>query len=263
MDEEQQKEEQEKLERQKLLDQFVERMIQRPLPQNPIQRIRTLAKELAEGAAGGYWGMYLYTFRGELTGDQEGVLAYLEKRWNTNYPGLDLLIGNQYLQPYSPNSDTLVLTRAAFDLLEEVEPASIFISYKRSESSAFALLVLARLKAEGLNPFLDLSLVPGEDWQKGLKERIQGYDYLIAILGRETLQSEVCIQELTWAMEAKLDILPVWHNGFVYRSHQWTLPPEIDGLLQNTHTIRVIEESALAYNNAVVELLNRFGVTPG
>ena len=28
------------------------------------------------------------------------------------------------------------------------------------------------------------------------------------------------------------------------------------------HTIRVLEESAVGYNNALVELLNRFGVTP-
>jgi len=245
-----------------VIEQFIERLTQRPLPSNPMARVRTLAKELAEGAAAGHWNMYLYTFRGALTTDQEAILTYFSKRWNEKQPGLDLLIGNQYLQHYSPNSDTLVITRQAFDLLDEAEPASIFISYKRSESSAFALLVLARLKAEGLEPFLDLSLVPGEDWQKGLKERIQGYDYLIALLGNETLKSEVCIQELTWALEAGVDIIPVWHNGFLYRSSEWNLPPAVESALQNTHTIRVIEESTLAYNNAIVELLNRFGVTP-
>ena len=171
-------------------------------------------------------------------------------------------MGNQYLQPYSPNSDTLVITRQAFDLLDEAEPASIFISYKRSESSAFALLVLARLKAEGLEPFVDLSLVPGEDWQKGLKDRIQKFDHLIALIGKETLKSEVCIQELTWAMEAGMNILPVWHNNFSYKSSEWTLPPPIDVLLGHTHTIRVIEESALAYNNAIVELLKSLRRSP-
>ncbi len=38
--------------------------------------------------------------------------------------------------------------------------------------------------------------------------------------------------------------------------------PEIDAALNNTHTIRVLEESASAYNTAIVELLNRFGITP-
>jgi hypothetical protein len=243
-------------------DQFLQAILARPLPQNPMTRVRTLAKEMAEGAAMGHWNIYLYTFRGALMGDQDDLLSYLDKRWGENAPSLDLLITNQYLQPLGPNSDTLTITRNAFDLLDETEPASIFISYKRSESSAFALLVLARLKAEGLEPFLDLSLVPGEDWQKGLKERIQKFDYFIAILGKETLKSEVCLQEISWAMEAELDIIPVWHNGFIYRSSEWELPPEVELLLESTHTIRVIEESALAYNNAIVELLNRFGVTP-
>ncbi len=235
---------------------------ERAMPQNPIARVRLLAKEMAEGAALKHWSIYLYTFRGALTADQETLLGYLAKRWGDDAPGLDLLLTNQYLQYLNTNSDTLTITRAAFDLLDEADPASIFISYKRSESSAFALLVLARLKAEGLEPFIDLSLVPGEDWQAGLKTRIQQYQYFIILIGKETLKSEVCIQEIGWAMEAGLTIVPVWHNGFVYRSSEWELPATIEAALGNTHTIRVIEESALAYNNAIVELLNRFGVTP-
>jgi ADP-ribosylglycohydrolase len=52
--------------------------------------------------------------------------------------------------------------------------------------------------------------------------------------------------------------MPIWHNGFVYRPEEWSqLPPEVSRVLGTTHTIRVLEESALAYNNAIVELLNR------
>ena len=69
-------------------------------------------------------------------------------------------------------------------------------------------------------------------------------------------------EEIEWAKAAGAIMLPVWHNGFVYRSSDWNLPPEIDHILGTTHTIRVLEESALAYNNALVELLNRFGITP-
>jgi hypothetical protein len=246
-------------------EQFMKEVVSREVPSNPMSRIRTMAKELAEGAVHGHWSIYLYTFRGQLM-DMEGqqeLLTYLNRRWGEKHPPLDLLITNQYVQLLNGSSDTLTITREAFALLDEVEPANIFISYKRSESSAFALLVLARLKAAGLEPFLDLSLVPGEDWEKGLKERIQKYDHLIALIGKETLKSEVCIKELTWALEARLNLIPVWHNGFTYKSDAWTLPPAIDTALRQTHTIRVIEESALGYNNAIVELLNRFGVTPG
>lgn len=240
------------------LEEFIEQVTQRPLPQHPMTRVRVLAKELAEGAVAHLWRTYIYTFRREVA--DENVSIYLEKRWNNDYPSLDLLEMNEYA---SWPEDLFTLKKAAFDLLDEAEPANIFISYKRSESSAFALLILARLKMAGLEPFLDMALVPGEDWLEGLKARIQSYDYLIAVLGKETLKSEVTLQEITWALEAGLTIIPVWHNGFVYRSDDWPkLSPTIDKLLKNAHTIRVLEESAVGYNNAIVELMNRFGVTP-
>lgn len=246
---------------QQLVDNFIAKTSARPLPTNPMARIKTLAKELAEGAVEGIWFPEIRLFRGEITGgySEDNIRAYLEARWQNKSPRMRFLVNNNYM---IENGDHLVLVKAAYDLLEEVEPANIFISYKRSESSAFALLVLARLKAEGLEPFIDLSLVPGENWQAGLQERIQKYDYLIALLGKETLKSEVCLQELTWALDAKLTIIPVWHNGFVYKADEWKLPVEIDRLLASTHSIRVKEESALDYNNAIVELLNRFGITP-
>lgn len=240
------------------LNDFLKDVSQRPMPQHPMTRVRTLAKELAEGAVNGLWEPSIRAFRGGVT--EENVVAYFQQRWGDTIPRLELLISTGYAT-YGVNE--LLLLRPAFELLDETEPTNIFISYKRSESSAFALLVLARLKMAGLEPFLDMALVPGEDWQTGLKTRIQSYDYLIVLLGKETLNSEVTRQEILWAKEAGLTILPVWHNGFLYRSSDWAaLPPELDNLLSHAHTIRVIEESAVGYNNAIVELLNRFGVTP-
>lgn len=244
------------------LEEFLEKVCARPLPQNSMARLRLLARELAEGAVEGVWDTDIRVYRGELIGTETSlrILQYLEKRWNsTSIAPFELLTNNDYLRR---DDSYYVIVKPAFDLLEEVETANIFISYKRSESSAFALLVLARLKAEGLEPFLDLSLVPGENWQDGLRERIQKYDYLIALLGKQTLSSEVAIQEITWALDAGLTVIPIWHNGFSYQSAAWILPPAIDRLLTSTHSIRVKEESALEYNNAIVELLNRFGITP-
>lgn len=240
------------------LDEFVAKITQQPLPGHPMERVRILAKELAEGAVAGLWDVYIFTFRNEI--NDEAVDSYLQKRWNGEYPNLEILISNEYLKK---SGDTLYITREAFALLDEVESAKIFISYRRRESSAFALLVLARLKAAGLEAFVDLSLVPGEDWQKGLRERIQKYSYLIALMSKDTLNSEVVIEELVTAIDAGLTIIPIWHGGFVYTSGEWDkIPVKVDKLLSSTHTIRVLEESALAYNNAIVELLNRFGVTP-
>lgn len=239
-------------------ERFIERVGARPLPQNPLARVRTMAKELAEGAAEGVWPVAMRQFRGTLI--EEAVVDYVRRRWNDASPHIHLLLNNGYLELTATDYQ---LTKAAFDLVEETEPANIFISYRRKDSSAFALLVLARLKAAGLEPFLDLALEPGEDWQAGLRERIKRYDYLIALLGPGTLSSEVVIQELVWALEGGLQILPVWHAGFHYRGEDWPhVPQTVRDALASRHTIRVLEESALAYNNAIIELLNRFGVTP-
>lgn len=210
---------------------FIEKVSQRPLPNNPLARVRIFAKELAEGAVEDVWDTFVSTFRSGI--NQRQVMDYIAKRWNDNYPRISLLVSNGYV---TLESNGFVLNKLAFDLLETAPPATIFISYKRSESSAFALLVLARLKAEGLEPFVDLSLVPGEDWHAGLKVRIQKYDYFISFLGKETLRSEVAIQEISWALEANLTMIPIWHNRFKFVSGEWSLPSPVDVALSGTHT---------------------------
>jgi hypothetical protein len=239
-------------------EQFLQRVRSRELPTSPVARIRTLAKELAEGAYAGHWPLEIYAFRGDVA--EATVTRYLEERWGETAPNFGLLTVTGYLSWNSSN--TYLITKDAFALLDEAEPSNIFISYRRRDSSAFALLVLARLKMAGLSPFLDMSLVPGEDWQQGLKTRIQEYDYLVLLLGSESLNSAEVVKEIVWAVEAGVKIIPVWHGGFVFRPGFYNLPTSVETLLQSTHTIRVLEESAVGYNNAIVELLNRFGVTP-
>ncbi|MBZ0301867.1 MAG: toll/interleukin-1 receptor domain-containing protein [Anaerolineae bacterium] len=259
------------------LDEFLDRVTQRPLPNSRIAQVRTLAKELAEGAAEGLWGTSFVTRRDDnqesgigsaFHPENEAMARYVAQRWQnkaaSSLPSLTLLSTNDYLkvENFDRFRTIFTITRAAFDLIDEVEPAKIFISYKRSESSAFALLVLARLKAEGLEPFLDLAIEPGEQWQQHLEQRIRSSDYFILLLGPTTLHSTVTLQEIAWALQHDCTLIPIWHNGFRYQPGAWTLTAAVNAALQNTHTIRVLEESALAYNNAIVELLNRFGITP-
>ena len=232
------------------LEEFLDKVCQRPLPQNGIARIRTLAKELAEGASEGIW---------ETVAAGEKVDKYLEARWNNNYPDWKILEAVGFIRITNYN----FLTRAAFELLSETEPSTIFISYKRNESSPFALLVLKYLKEAGLEPFLDMALVPGEDWHDGLKERIQSRDYFILLLGRTTLKSVPVIKEIEWAMEKRLDVIPIWQPEFEFTAENWpSLSDAIKHKLTNTHTIRVLEENPTSYHTAMVELLNKFGITP-
>ena len=264
---------------------FMQRVIQRPLPNNQMARIRTLAKELAEGATENLWKP---TFsrsnflkpelktrndpqKGEQTyysPEKTNVTDYVERRWGFgNTPNLELVELNEYFNKIEQEgvygfTYSFKLTRLAFDLLQEIESSTVFISYKRTESSAFALLINTRLKAEGINSYLDMSIPKGDDWQKRIKEEIESHDYFVFLLGKQSLNSKVVLQELTWAMQFGKVIIPIWHNGYEYKSGEFPLLLEADEVLKKANAIRVLEESALAYNNAIVELLNRFGVTP-
>lgn len=240
------------------IDDFLARVRQRDIPSHPMGRIRLLAQELAEGAYEGCWPMDLYAFRGDVS--DGGIAKYLEERWNNQNPSFGLLEVMGYLQ--WSNANSYLITKQAYELMGEAQPADVFISYRRKESSAFALLVLARLKAAGIHAFLDMSLVPGEEWQRGLKQRIESNDYVVALIGPDTLSSSEVVWELESAVNAGVTIIPIWHGGFTFRPGVYTLPPSVEQVLVNTQTIRVLEESAVGYNNAIVELLNRFGATP-
>jgi hypothetical protein len=250
------------------IETFLERVKQREMPTNPLARIQVLARELAEGAASGLWLVLFDRFdieRGEKDSFSQNLAAYFETRWNgiDNSPNLALLAKNGYLldEEQGRFSSIFSITKSAFDLLNISEAASIFVSYKRSESSAFALLVANVLRQAGLSPFVDMQLEAGGDWREQLKKTIEQSDYLILLLGKNTLDSDVTLQELRWAQAAKITIIPIWHNGFSFKGSDW---PKLDSglvdLLANTHTIRVTEENPLAYNTAMTALLNRFGI---
>jgi hypothetical protein len=199
----------------------------------------------------------------------ETLAAYFSQRWNApvfgEFPEYSTLLSVGYLKTTFDTYGRVngeELQASAFALLDETEPANVFISYKRSESSALALLVLARLKEIGLQPFVDMSIEPGSNWRDFLKERIDASDYVVVLIGQKTLESMVTQQEILWAAQGGKVIIPVWHNGFQYKSAEWKVLPEIDRLLSDTHTIIVKEESAGGYNAALTELMNRFGFTP-
>ncbi len=261
-----------------------------PLPRNKMARVRVLAKELAEGAGEGFWKPEVVwsSFRlgspeiRAYFADAEAAFGdsdvanthpmvplyalqrrYLRARWGS--PPLDkfveyrLLFTRGYLKE---TRDSAEFQSSMFDLVDQTEPSNVFISYKRSESSAFALLVLARLKEIGLHPFVDMAIEPGANWKEYLREKIESSDFIVVLLGTKTLESTMTQQEIIWARQMGKIVIPVWHNGFQYRASDWKLLPEIDDVLSNTHTIIVQNESAGGYNAALTELMNRFGFTP-
>jgi hypothetical protein len=244
------------------IEEFIAEMQKRPLPSSRLGRVQTLAKELTEGSIEGVWDNYflIEIYVGGTSFYDDTLTKYLEERWNNNYPPLRSLVALGYMTV--ENNERFYLTPLTHSLLHDAVSATIFISYKRSESSAFALLIRDRLEMAGLSPFVDMQLEPGQLWNAELEKNIKNSDYFIILLGNKTLESTITIQEIQWALDAKIAIIPIWHNGFAYKSGDWSkIPLEVDNALRNTHTIRVIEENPLTYDTALRELLNRFGIS--
>lgn len=249
---------------------FVQRVIQRPLPSDSMGRIRTLAKELAEGAAEGLWeiaiayettetdtfGGYKYISNAFKSGS---VNFYLAQRWNNSFPDFRLLEVNGLI---GRSAGGIYLEKAAFDLIAETEPVSAFISYRRMVSSAFAMFILTRLKMAGLDAYLDLAIPAGDDWESRIKSEVTKRDYFVLLVGEGTLESAVLQKEITWAVESGATIIPIWHPGFTFESGKDDVPDNINEVLRTRNAIRVFDESALGYHTALVALLNRFGIAP-
>ena len=247
------------------LDKFLEERGQVLIPDGDVAKVRLLAKELALGVHRGLWRPIIHIMGSPLTPHDKILGNYLDRRWESRHKVLhylELLQGYGYIEDLGLDEEYR-LTTVAFDLINEAGPYNVFISYKRSESSALALLVLARLKAHGPMPFMDMMLEPGENWHAELEGRIRDCDYFIILLGEKTLASTMTIKEIEWAIKYRKTIIPVWHSGFDLDSEQWKeVDSKVKDAIKRTNAIRVTEESASDYNRAIVELLNRFGITP-
>ena len=117
---------------------------------------------------------------------------------------------------------------------------------------ALALLIEARLRMAGNpNPFVDKSLVAGQEWNKELEARVKSARYFIMLIGVETLDSSYVRDELTWAEQSHCTIISVWHGC----KPGDTTPKS----LSTRHAILVESESALGYETAINQLLNGLG----
>ncbi len=239
-----------------------------PVPEDPLLRIRRLARDLAYGVLHGTWDPYLQVSPGEnqddwdrAKGQENPLQTYMVATWQGQSPRAHLLraLGYLHLEESDRFHAYYTLTPKAYELLDTPLHASIFISYHRRESSAFALLLLARLKAAGLDAFLDLKdLTPGDDWHSRLEQEIKTRQHFICLIGPASLESPYVREEIQWALDGNRRTIPVCHGGFRPEQNRY---PELDPFLKR-NAILVENENARAYNNAVLELLNYFGFTP-
>lgn len=150
----------------------------------------------------------------------------------------------------------LCLSPKALGLLERPAiPPKVFISYKQTESSAFASLIEARLNiaAPEAGVFIDKLLEGGDEWERRIKREICECDTFICVYGPGTPKSTMIPKEIAWAKDSGSRIIPVLHNKFTRDSEGY---PEQFKTLQD---ITVDKESAEAYELAILKLLNALG----
>ena len=245
------------------LEKFLEERSIFQIPPGLVAQVKLLAKELAMGYDRGMW-----KYVGHWTGSgaphcrNANLETFFRERWSirTYHEHVDNLLQHGYTFKDGQYEN---LADKAIALIDEVEPYNIFISYRRLDSSALALLVLARLKEHGLIPFVDMALEAGGNWHADLEEMIKDNDYFIILLGKDTLSSPMTMKEIEWALRYERTIIPIWHSGFDIRDKKWKdVSDEVLNAIQQINAIRVTDESASGYNSAIVELLNRFSFTP-
>jgi len=240
-----------------------ENIFEQPVPDNVLERVHAFARDLAFGVANRYWDSKFKwkKLRDELNigfnivMTSQGYETLLDKQWGIKFPSASLLVSFGYLSIFNDNIDFPVcyLTEKAFKLLEKpTTPPNVFISYRRSDSSALALLIEARLKLAGNpNPFVDKSLVAGQEWNKALEDRVKAARYFVLIVGQTTLDSPYIKGELNWAEQYGATIISIWHG---------CKPDEnAPKVLSSRHAIIVENESALGYETAINQLLNSLG----
>ena len=243
-----------------------------PVPEDRVQRVRAFARDLAYGVAMGLCspeiGVMRYGGGQKDLYDPEGEgIGFLWEKWQDDtMPFLSLLVAFGYFEnlgTLTGNAELYRLTEKTFALLEQPAPTSILISYRRGESSAFALLVLSRFKALGLEPFLDMNIEPGDEWHARIQHEVTSREHFVSLIGPTTLESKYVRQEILWALDAGAQIIPIWHNGFDdARLAGFQAQYSELGAYFEKQAIRVEQENAVAYVAAIIQLLNRFGVTP-
>lgn len=244
-----------------------ERKSNHPIPSGDVGRIKLLAKELALGVHQNLWSRRLSLNDQILEND---LHEFLENRWNEHKDFsriLEPLRGHGYVERDSDSSNGRYfrLSRMAFDLLLQAEPYNVFVSYKHSESSALALLLVTIMNSYGLNAYCDMALKPGEHWHPELRQRIEECKFFVVLVGKQTHRSGPTVREIQHAYNNDRTIIPIWHNKYRHKSEKWVFEeyPDVVSVIHRTHAVIVRNESAGGYNAAITELLaNRFGITP-
>ncbi len=246
--------------------------LRRELPEGKLARIHEFATDLAIGYEEGAWDSRILFM---MIRDHGNVLVWsiIDTSRNTKSVSMLRSLKLKWLDDDLPDLESmwsfgyLIQLRKSFNLSEKAlrladEPATnleVFISYRRKESSEFALLLESRIRCEtNASPFVDHNLKPGEEWHAKLEEKIANSDAFICLIAPGTLCSPFVQKEIKWALnEYEIRnrlIIPVWHKGYASKANS-----KCDRISYRFQAVQVQVESAKNYNSAIDEVLNRLG----
>ena len=189
----------------------MENPLTQPIPDDFIARIHTFARDFAYGVVNEWWeATFIQTPSDKLRGywaihpakiDAEKTNQFQGKWKHGNATFFQLLKDFGYIEKLRSGYK---VTPYVFRLLEApITAPSIFVSYRRKESSALALLVEARLKiADGMiGVFVDKDIPTQTRWEKYLKEQVEKANTLVCLIAPETLKSEFVQNEISSSNE--------------------------------------------------------------
>ena len=242
-------------------------------PKDHLDRIHAFARDLAYGVVQNDWHPEFHIvgandFQEEWTVEgseryQRLFKAFRDRKWGPSspHPRASFLVVFGYLERVGTNRYRL--TSKAIELLyKPVIPPTIFIAYGRKQSSAFALLLEARLQAQGSSVFVDKIIEGGDEWERKIETTIRTQiSHFICLLAPGTLDSPNIRNEINWSYESDTVSLriPIWHSGFEKPDDE-TLREyggRIKEFVDVPNALRVTEESAKAYDGEVSLLLNQ------
>ena len=195
-------------------------LMQLPVPKERVAQIHAFATDLAVGFEEGVWGSQVrvvqgmggvnWMFTDERASKYPEHFEALRSKWSEdNQPDFYAMHSFGYL--ISDGGKAYILTEKAMQLVDSppVTP-NVFISYKRSESSAFALLLEARIKYEtNARPFLDKNIELGDDWHARLEEKVKASRAFICVIAPNTLDprddgsKSYVLREIEWALDSE------------------------------------------------------------
>lgn len=256
----------------------MENPLEQPAPEDQIEQVHVLARDLAYGVSVGLWGTTVKVsstikrISWSVEGGEVSAEEYFAQKWQEDWPSAKLLKSFGYFDLFREvrlgSEYDYILTQKAFELLEQpIATPQIFISYKRDESSPLALLIEARLRLADSNirAFIDKDIPTQTRWEKYIMDQVRQAETVVCLIGPHTLASPFVQDEINLAIQTEKRLISILHHGYSFPDDAEQSPDgssQIIEELKQWQSITVEQPpSAEKYEIAINRMLNDLGYT--